>query len=83
MLMTKALEKENMSCGEWFGLVVRSQDVHVGTKVCTLRAWAVRRMGANERFDKEVVLEVRGSAWRPDPERGGDESYIHELGRNT
>lgn len=45
-------------------------------KMVLLRTWTVRRMGAHERWDKEVVLEVEGSAWRQNPERGGDEVHI-------
>lgn len=45
-----------------------------------MRAWMVRRMGSHERWGQEVVLEVRGCTWRPDPERGGGEVRINPEG---
>ena len=45
---------------------------YIGTPSGVIRCRTVRHLCAEERWDKEFVLSIKGTPWSPDGERAGD-----------
>ena len=45
---------------------------YIGTPSGVIRCRTVRHLSAEERWDKEFVLSIKGTPWSPDGERAGD-----------
>ena len=58
--------------GIWLGHTRDSNEVLVGTKDGVVRAYSVIRKPEGERWDAEMLREMRGSPQQPDPSKPGD-----------
>ena len=52
---------------------------YVGTPSGVVRCRTVRQISAQERWDKEFVLSIKGTPWSPDGERAGDVNIRVDL----
>ena len=52
---------------------------YVGTPSGVIRCRTVRQLSAQERWDKEFVLSIKGTPWSPDGERAGDVNIRADL----
>lgn len=59
--LSKGPRKERQwTFGIWRGLVIRTQETHVGTQGGEVRTWAIERTGDNGRWSHEEVLAFSG-----------------------
>ena len=49
--------------GVWLGTIERTEEVTVGTKRGVVKCRTVNRLAANERWDKDMVLGMKGVPW--------------------
>ena len=70
---------ERFDCGMY--LACRSFDgqAYIGTPSRVIRCRTVRQLSAEERWDKEFVLSIKGAPWYPDGERAGDVNIRVDL----
>ena len=52
---------------------------YIGTPSGVIRCRTVRQLSAEERWDKEFVLSIKGTPWSPDGERAGDVNIRVDL----
>ena len=52
---------------------------YVGTPSGVIRCRTVRQLSAQERWDTEFVLSIKGTLWSPDGERAGDDNIRVDL----
>ena len=52
---------------------------YIGTPSGVIRCRTVRQLAAEERWDKEFVLSIKGTPWSPDGERAGDVNIRVDL----
>ena len=57
--------------GLWLGHARSSNEVLIGTRSGVVRAWAVRRMGPEDRWDAKLIREMKGTPQQPNPNRPG------------
>ena len=62
--------ESNWEDGIWLGHARRSNEVIIGTKEGAVRAWAVRRRAEGDRWDGELMKQIRGTP-QPDPNTEG------------
>ena len=53
--------------GVWLGHARGSSEALVGTKEGVVRAWTIRRMTEEERWDAESITEMQGTPAQPNP----------------
>ena len=58
--------------GIWLGHARGSNEVLVGTKDGVVRAYSIIRKAEGERWNADMVREMRGTPQQPDPARQGD-----------
>ena len=65
----------------WIYLGCRSFDgqAYIGTPSGVIRCRTVRQLSAQERWDTEFVLSIKGAPWSPDGERAGDVNIRVDL----
>ena len=59
--------------GLWLGHSRISNEVLIGTRTGVVRAWAVKRKPEEDRWDKTLIKNMKGTPARPDPSSGGIE----------
>ena len=52
---------------------------YIGTPSGVIRCRTVRQLSAQERWDREFVLSIKGTPWSPDGERAGDVNIRVDL----
>ena len=55
----------------WLGHARDSNEAIVGTAEGTYRAFAVKRMAENERWDADLIQAIQGTPQQPDPVKSG------------
>ena len=63
--------KEEWREGLWLGHSRRSNEAIIGTREGVVRAYAVKRMDEESRWDAKYLLETKGTPQQPDPSRPG------------
>ena len=57
--------------GIWLGHAARTTETIIGTQEGVVKAWAIRRRPEEERWNWEMVNDMRGTPGCPVPGRGG------------
>ena len=57
--------------GVWLGHTRDSNETIIGTKDAAVRAYAVKRMAEDERWNAENIKSMKGLPQQPDPKRAG------------
>ena len=60
--------------GIWLGHNRSSNEIIVGTRKGAVRAYAIRRKLEEDRWDAQMITEIRGTPQQPDPNKVGDKS---------
>ena len=55
--------------GVWLGIIERTEEVIIGTAKGVVKCRIVSRLSANDRWDKETILGMKGAPWEPIPGR--------------
>ena len=63
----------------WRKVRILDGQVYIGTPSGVIRCSTVRQLSAEERWDKEFVLSIKGFPWSPDGERAGDVNIRVDL----
>ena len=62
--------------GIWLGHARSSQEVLIGTEEGVVGAWTVRRLIESQRWDKDLLVNMKGTPKRPDPNSTGTDVPI-------
>lgn len=77
MFLTRRPNKENKwSFGTLLGLVTRTQETYIGSAEGVVRAWTIKRIAEQERWNADELLAMRGTVQQPDPRREGENVHI-------
>ena len=57
--------------GIWMGHYRESNEMIIGTKQGAIRAYAIKRRTADERWDKDMIKAIKGTPQQLDPSRPG------------
>ena len=60
--------------GVWLGVSERTEEILIGTKRGVVKCRTVERLGSAERWNRNNVLEMKGTPWEPIP--GKDDQHI-------
>jgi len=63
----KNILASNFEEGVWLGHSRQSNEVLIGTREGVVRAWATKRMAAEDMWDGKLIKEMKGTPQKPDP----------------
>ena len=46
-----------------------SNEVYIGTRIGVVRAYTVKRRDAQSQWDAELIKQMQGTPWQPDPSK--------------
>ena len=72
-------DEETLAQGSTMGSTSFDGQAHIGTPSGVIRCRTVRQLSAQERWDAEFVLSIKGAPWSPDGERAGDANIRVDL----
>lgn len=74
-----------MSVGVWLGVIERTEESTIGTNNGIVKCRTINRLPENQRWDKEKVLNLKGSPWSPVQNAKGDHTLVEikDIGEPT
>ena len=72
MYLTMKSARENKGTparkfGIWLGVIERTEEIIIGTKYGVVKCRTVSRLSEMDQWNKEMVLQMRGTPWEPVP----------------